>query len=241
MNHAVEALAEGVSAFVPCHNEEGNVEAVVLGMVRTLQALAVPFEVVVVDDGSTDRTAEVAHRLARQDSRVALVRHPQNLGYGAALRTGFESTRYPWIFFTDGDGQFDPGDLVRLLRHAPSADMVVGYRARRQDPLYRRLFGWLWNLLVRAWFGVPVRDVDCGFKLLRRDVVRGLPLRSTGAFLSTELVCRAARRGARIVEVPVPHHPRRWGRQSGARLGVILRAFWELWQLRSELRGPTAP
>jgi glycosyltransferase involved in cell wall biosynthesis len=237
LTHSVRALAGGVSAFVPCHNEEGNVEAVVRGLLTTLGALGVPFEVVVVDDGSTDRTAEVVRRLAQQDRRVRLVQHPRNIGYGAALRTGFASARYPWVFFTDGDGQFDPRDFVRLVPHTASADLVVGYRARRQDPPHRRLFGWLWNLLVRLWFGVRVRDVDCAFKLLRREVVRSLPLRSTGAFVSTELLCRAAGRGARIVEVPVPHHPRRWGRQSGGRPDVVLRAFWELWKLRGELRG----
>jgi glycosyltransferase involved in cell wall biosynthesis len=229
-------VAGGVSAFLPCHNEEGNVERVVAATVQALEALGVPFEVIVVDDGSTDRTAEVALRLSGQDPRVRLVQHPRNLGYGAALRTGFAQARYPWVFFTDGDGQFDPRDLVRLVPHAASADLVVGYRLRRQDPVHRRLFGWLWNLLVRTWFGVPVRDVDCAFKLVRREVVQGLPLRATGAFLSTELLCRASAAGARVVEVGVPHYPRRWGRQSGARLDVIARAFWELWKLRGELR-----
>ncbi|MCS7234577.1 MAG: glycosyltransferase family 2 protein [Armatimonadota bacterium] len=230
-------LRGGISAFLPCHNEEGNVERVVAAVVRALEVLQVPFEVIVVDDGSTDGTAEVARRLADSDPRVRLVQHPHNLGYGAALRTGFSASRYPWIFFTDGDGQFDPQDLVRLLPHASSADLVVGYRLRRQDPPHRRLVGWLWNLLVRAWFGVRVRDVDCAFKLLRKEVVESLPLRATGAFLSTELLCRAAQRGARIVEVGVPHYPRRWGRQSGGRLDVVVRAFVELWRLRSELRG----
>lgn len=237
MKRGAHVLAGGVSAFLPCRNEEGNVERVVTATVRALEALGVPFEVIVVDDGSTDGTAEVARRLSGRDPRVRLVQHPRNLGYGAALRTGFASARYPWVFFTDGDGQFDPADIVRLVAHADSADLVVGYRVRRRDPVHRRLFGWMWNLLVRVWFGVRVRDVDCAFKLLRAEVVRDLPLRATGAFLSTELLCRAARKGARIVEVGVPHYPRRWGRQSGGRPDVVLRAFWELWKLRSELRG----
>jgi len=230
------AVCGGVSAFLPCHNEQGNVEGVVRAAVRALEALQVPFEVIVVDDGSTDRTPHVAEALAAEDPRVRVVRHDRNRGYGAALRTGFFSARYPWVLLVDGDGQFDPGDVVRLLPHAASADLVVGYRLRRRDPPHRRLFAWLWNTLVRMWFGVRVRDVDCGFKLLRTKVVQELPLRATGAFLSTELLCRAARCGARIVEAGVPHYPRPWGRQSGARPDVVLRAFLELWRLRGELR-----
>ncbi len=233
-------MKPALSAFFPAYNEEGNISETVRQALEVLSAYADPFEVIVVDDGSTDRTAEVVQDLMAEDPRVRLVRHGRNRGYGAALRTGFAAARYEWVFFSDADLQFDLRDLERLLPHMAHADLIVGYRLRRRDPLHRRLIGRVWNWLVRWGFGVRVRDVDCAFKLLRRELVQRLPLRSDGAFLSTELLCRAAAAGARIVEVGIPHYPRRWGKQGGASPRVILRALGEMWQLRRELTPPSA-
>jgi glycosyltransferase involved in cell wall biosynthesis len=205
--------------------------------VQVLGRLGVPFEVIVVDDGSTDATTQIVERLRSEDPRVRLARHERNRGYGAALRTGFAAASHEWVFFSDADAQFDIREIARLLPHTAEADTIVGYRVHRRDPIHRRLFGRMWNLLVRALFGLRVRDIDCAFKLVRRSFVADLPLRSEGAFVSTELLCRLAHRGALIVEVGVSHYPRRWGTQSGASPKVILRAFIELWRLRAEL-GP---
>jgi glycosyltransferase involved in cell wall biosynthesis len=166
---------------------------------------------------------------------VRLVRHERNRGYGAALRTGFAAASHEWVFFSDADAQFDIREIARLLPHTAEADAIVGYRVHRRDPIHRRLFGRMWNMLVRALFGVRARDIDCAFKLIRRSLVADLPLRSEGAFVSTELLCRLSHRGARVVEVGVSHYPRRWGRQSGANPRVVVRAFVELWKLRREL------
>lgn len=234
-------MKPSLSAFFPAYNEEGNIEQTVRRALEVLPAYAETFEVIVVDDGSTDRTAEVVRRLMEEDPRVRLVQHERNRGYGAALRTGLAAARYEWVFFSDADLQFDLADLARLLPYTDRGDLIVGYRLRRRDPFHRRLIGRTWNLLVRWGFGVRVRDVDCAFKLLRREVVQRLPLRSDGAFISTELLCRAAACGARIVEVGVPHFPRRWGRQGGASPRVILRALQELWRLRRELRPASVP
>ncbi len=233
-------MKPALSAFFPAYNEEGNIAKTVRQALEVLSAYADPFEVIVVDDGSTDRTAEVVRAIAALDPRVRLVQHGRNRGYGAALRTGFAAARYDWVFFSDADLQFDLKDLARLLAHLDHADLIVGYRIRRQDPLHRRLISRVWNWLVRWGFGIRVRDVDCAFKLVRRELVQRLPLRSEGAFLSTELLCRAAATGARIVEVGVPHYPRRWGKQGGASFRVILRALVELWRLWGELRRPSA-
>jgi glycosyltransferase involved in cell wall biosynthesis len=203
--------------------------------VQVLGGLGVPFEVIVVDDGSTDATAHIVERLRSEDPRVRLVRQERNRGYGAALRTGFAAASHEWVFFSDADAQFDIREIAWLLPHTAEADAIVGYRVHRHDPIHRRLFGRMWNLLVRALFGVRARDIDCAFKLLRRSLVADLPLRSEGAFVSTELLCRLAQRGARVVEVGVSHYPRRWGKQSGASPRVVVCAFVELWKLRREL------
>jgi glycosyltransferase involved in cell wall biosynthesis len=176
--------------------------------------------------------------LAAGDPRVRIVRHPTNQGYGAALRTGFAAARFEWVFLTDGDGQLDPAQLPDAVAALGDADGVVGYRLRRADSLSRRVNTALWNGMVRAVLGVPVRDLNCAFKLLPRTVLAPETLTTSGAVISAEILARAARAGHRFVEIPVAHRPRRRGRSSGGRPAVVLRAAWELprlcWRLRRE-------
>ncbi|MDR7556466.1 MAG: glycosyltransferase family 2 protein [Armatimonadota bacterium] len=219
-----------MSVVLPAFNEAGNLEATVRELVPVVAAAAADFEVLVVDDGSTDATASVAARLAAE-LPVRVLRHDRNRGYGAALRTGFEAARKPWILLLDADGQFAPAELDRFVALARDADLVVGYRVRRADPRHRGAFASAWTWLMRVLLGVQVRDVDCAFKLMRTALVQSLALESMGAFISAELLGKARRRGARIVEVPVSHRPRRHGRQTGGSPRVLLRAFYELGRL----------
>lgn len=225
----------GLSAVVPAWNEADNVEEVVGGLLAALPSVAERFEVVVVDDGSRDRTPEVLSALAARDARVRIVRHEKNLGYGAALRSGFAAAREPWVFFTDADAQFAASEIGRLVALAQEADIVAGYRQRRADPWRRRASGWLWNRLVRTLFGLPLRDVNCAFKLIRSEVLRAFPLESTGALINTELVARAMGSGYRVREVAVSHFPRLRGAATGGRPDVVARAFRELFALAGRL------
>ena len=224
-----------LSIFFPCHDEEANVEEAVRAALRVGPRVADDFEVIVVDDGSTDRTAEVSRRLAAEDARVRLVRHETNRGYGGALVTGIRAARGDLVFWTDGDNQFDLDELPAFLSELARADVVIGYRIDRQDHWMRRLNGVLWSGLVRLLFRVRSRDVDCAFKVVPRRWLTDLPLASRGAMISTELLVRLGRRGARIVERGVRHRPRRFGEASGAKLAVIVRAFGELFRLYGEL------
>ena len=165
-----------------------------------------------------------------------MVSHRANRGYGAALRTGFDLVKCDAIFMMDSDGQFDPADLRLLLEHWSATAVVCGCRAQRRDPFIRRLNNRVFFLLVTLAFGRTARDVNCGFKLFPRALGQGLS--ADGALVSTELLVRARAQGFAIVDVPVPHHPRLTGRPTGARPAVVLRAFWELWRLRRELRRP---
>jgi glycosyltransferase involved in cell wall biosynthesis len=226
-----------LSLVFPVFDEEANVGPLLESALALAPRLATPFELIVVDDGSRDRSAAIVDSWRRRDPRIRLLRHPANIGYGAALRSGLRAARGEWVFFTDADLQFDLAELEHLLARASDAELVVGYRAPRRDPWNRRLLAWGWGRIVRALFGLRVRDIDCAFKVIHRPVLEALPIASLGAFVSTELLVRATRAGFRIVEVPVTHRPRRAGRAKGATPRVILRALVELGSLYGDLRG----
>jgi glycosyltransferase involved in cell wall biosynthesis len=225
-----------ISVFLPSHNEEGNVERVVRSYLAELPRVADDFEVIVVDDGSRDRTGEIADRLAAEDSHVKVVRHHVNQGYGGAVISGIRAATKPYVLLCDGDGQFDPSDLERLIPFVPEYDVVAGHRVRRADPLIRKINGKAWTILVRVLLGITISDIDCGFKLFKREKLEGMVLRARGAMISTELMARLAGRNAKVIEVDVKHLPRLTGEQSGANLKVVARAFKELIALYRELR-----
>jgi glycosyltransferase involved in cell wall biosynthesis len=226
-----------LSAFFPVRNEEDNVVPAAEALLRVLPTVAVRSELIIVDDGSVDRTGERADELARQYPGVRVIHHPVGRGSGAALRTGLAAARAEFVFFTDGDRQFDAADLGSLVPHVRDADAVVGYRRLRSDPFPRRLCGIAWNVVVRLLFGLRVRDVNCAFKLFRRAAVGDLRLASEGAAISAELMLELRRAGRHVVEVPVAHYARRAGIPSGGDLRVIGRAFVELGAL---LRRPAS-
>ena len=225
-----------ISAVMPAYNEEANLEESVGRMARALATSARGFEIIVVDDGSQDGTAAVLERQKAEHPNLRVIRHPVNRGYGAALRSGFEAARFAWIFLMDADNQFDPAEVDLLLAGAADADIVAGYRKHRRDPLLRRLNAWAFFTLVRLLFGRLVRDVNCAFRLTRRDLVARMALHSEGALINTEMLVLARQLHARVVEVPVHHYPRMAGKQTGANVRVVLRAFQELLAFRAEMR-----
>jgi glycosyltransferase involved in cell wall biosynthesis len=226
-------LPASISAVLPAYNEA----AVIVGVLRRVHAAlrasgVAGHEVVVVDDGSNDGTGERVLDLATELTATRLLTHPSNLGYGAALRTGFDAARGEAVWLLDSDGQFDPADLSLLLPLWEPGSMVAGYREQRQDPWPRRASHAAFFTLVRLLNGPTLRDVNCAFKLFAREL--GTGLHSQGAMISTELALRARDRGCRIVEVAVPHHPRTTGEATGARPAVVARAFVELLGLRAD-------
>jgi glycosyltransferase involved in cell wall biosynthesis len=224
-----------LSVFYPCYNEEANVEPLVRQSVDVLTRMVKDWEIIIVNDGSKDSTGPVADLLAAEDPRIRAVHHATNGGYGMALRSGFAAARKQYVFYTDGDGQFDMNELDRLLVRRDDADIVSGYRRNRQDPLLRRINAACWGWLVQRMLRFRCRDVDSAFKLYKREIFDRITLKSTGALIDAEVLARAARLGYTIVTVPVTHLPRKAGKQTGARLSVIFRAFKELLKLRKDI------
>jgi len=236
MTSGSPARVPALSYFFPAHNEAANLEALVAEALETLPALAERFEIIAVDDGSRDATPAIADRLAAAHPGVVrVVHHPTNLGYGAALRSGFRAARHELVCFTDGDRQFRVADLGRLtgrLQAPDGPDVVAGYRIRRADPPIRTIYARLYRLANQVWFGLRVRDIDCACKLFRRAALEGIRVESGGAFFSAELLIKLRASGRSVVETGVPHYPRTAGSPTGAKPSVIWRAVKDFWGLR---------
>lgn len=228
----------GLTFFFPAYNEAANVEAVIREGLAKLPRYTDDLELIVVDDGSRDATGDIADRLADEDPRVRVIHHRPNRGYGGAVRSGLTAATREYVFFSDGDLQFDLDDIARLIPRLASADVVIGFREKRADPPKRLFIAWVYNLLIRAIFASRFRDVDCAFKLFRRSVFDQAPLhlvRSNGAFFSAELLLVLRAAGVRIAQVGVRHFPRRAGEEKGATLIVVLRTIRDLLLLRLRL------
>ena len=225
-----------ISVFFPCYNEVNNVAAVAERAIEVLEGLGVDFEVIIVDDGSSDGTKELADQIAAQNTSVKVVHHPTNLGYGAALQSGFGAARKDLVFYTDGDGQFDMKEMPALLPLMAKYDIISCYRINRQDNIIRKLNAWCWTRLVNILFRMQIRDIDCAFKLYKRKIFDEIQMSSTGALIDTEILARAKQKGYTISQRPVHHYPRTAGKQTGANIKVILRAFKELFGLYKKIR-----
>jgi glycosyltransferase involved in cell wall biosynthesis len=226
-----------ISLVLPAYNEADNIEPMVAEATPALEANADDYEIIVVDDGSADDTAGATRRAMEQNAHVRLVEHEVNKGFGAAVFTGFTSANMDWIFYTDADRQFVLSELENFVSIMDDADLIAGYRAPRRDPFMRVFYGKGWSALCTVMFGYTVRDVDCGFKLFRREIIETLApeIASRGATFSIEWLVRAKRAGYRFVELPVTHRQRVAGSQTGANIDVITRAFRELVQFRMQL------
>lgn len=229
--------AVGISVVMPAHNEEKVIERTLVRAVEVLSGAAPDYEIILVDDGSRDRTGDIADAIARLNPRVRIIHNRPQRGYGGALLAGFSAASKDLLFFMDSDGQFDIAEITHLIPLARRGyRAVLGYRAPRRDPFVRLLNAWGWNWLIRLLSGVRVRDIDCAFKLYDRVLVQSMAVHAQGATINAEMVIKLQRLGVPFAEVPVTHYPRVHGTASGANIRVILRAFRELIHLRGKLR-----
>ncbi len=226
-----------ISAFFPCYNDAPTIAAMVEKAAAALRRHTNDFEVIVVDDGSADDSLAVLEALQARMSYLRIVRHPQNRGYGAALRSGFEAASREYVFYTDGDGQYDPEELPVLIQAMRDGiGLVNGYKIRRADPFHRVLTGKSYEWVARRLFGIKLRDVDCDFRLVRAEYLRRIPLTFESGAIGVELVRSLQDAGCRMVEVPVHHYPRLYGRSEFFRFRHVYNLLSDLWRLWWQMR-----
>jgi glycosyltransferase involved in cell wall biosynthesis len=228
-----------LSVFFPAYNEEANIRQTVERAVEVLEKVAKKWEIIVIDDGSKDKTGAIVKRLMKKEPRIRLVTHTPNRGYGASLKSGFYNSQYEWIAFTDADGQFDFSEITKFFekQKQTGADLVIGYYLKRAVPFYRIWGSKLWELAVFLLLGLKVKDIDCGFKLIRKKVIDEIPRLEAerGPFISSELLIKAKKKGFKIVQLGVHHYPRRAGKATGASLKVVLSGLKDLIRLKAKL------
>jgi len=225
---------------LPAYNEEANLKRTVKNVIENLKKNVSEWEIVIVNDGSKDSTGKIADELAKDNKKITVIHHSPNRGYGAAFKSGLYGCKYPWISFIDSDGQFDFKEIARFIetQEKTKADLVIGYYLKRKVPFTRILNSKTWQLIVFLLFGLNVRDIDCGFKLISKKVVDTIPRLESerGAFITSEFLIKAKKAGFKIVEIGVQHYPRKFGEATGAKLNVIIQSFIDLARLRQKIK-----
>lgn len=219
---------KSLSIFFPVFNEEANLEILVNQALRIIPTLAKKYELIIVNDGSSDQTLTIANKLQNKHKEVVVVSHDQNKGYGEVLKTGIINSRYEWIFWTDSDLQFDLAELANFVQASQDgASAIIGYRKKRSEGFRRSLNANLFKIYINLLFRLHVKDIDCAFKLIRADLLKELKLSSGSAFTSAEILYRLKKKGVKFVEIAVNHYPRLYGQATGANLKVIIKACYE--------------
>lgn len=230
-------MIKSLSVFFPAFNEEKNIKSTVEDAVAVLKTLPLEWEILVVNDGSKDKTAFEVEELMKKYPTVRLINHQGNKGYGGALKTGFTQAKYPWVVFADSDGQFKFDDVKKMLEKTDEADVILGYRLNRADPFQRRIFTWGWKMLAMIILGLNVRDYSCGFKMIKKNVFEAImPINSEEKVTQIEMLIKAKRKGYKFAEVGVHHYPRIHGVPTGANLAVVIKSFVDMMKLWQELQ-----
>lgn len=231
-------LIKQISVFFPAYNLEKQIEKTIRKAFEVVPKIAEKYEITVINDGSRDRTGEVLEKLGKEHRELKVITHEVNKGYGGALKSGFYNAKYPWIVLMDADGQFDITELTNFIKtqKETKADLVIGYYFDRKVSTYKKVTSRIWELFVFLLFGLHVKDIDCGFKLVSKKVIDVIPKLESerGAFISSELLLKAQKEGFKIVEVGVTHLPRTGSKGTGRDLNVIIKSFIDLFRLWSK-------
>lgn len=233
-------MIKELSVFLPCYNEAENLPKTVKNVTENANRVAERWELLLVNDGSKDDTLALSESFAAKDKHIRVINHPVNRGYGASLKSGLYNAKYSWIVFIDADSQFDFAEIDSFIKiqESTSADLVIGFYRKRQVAPMRKLNTFAWQVLVFLLFGLKIKDIDCGFKLISKNVIDKIPKLESerGAFISSEFLIKAKKHHFKIIEIPVHHYPRRQGVGTGANIDVIIKSFIDLFRLWKKLR-----
>lgn len=238
MSHPPHKLTS-ISVFLPCYNEAQNISLVVTDLLAVLPQISHKYEIIIINDGSIDQTKKMASQIAQKHRQVNVVNHPKNLGYGAAVQSGIKASRYDWIFFTDGDHQFDVKELAAFVPYSRDYQVIIGYRHKRADGWLRSFNARLFKLFINLLYRLHVKDIDCAFKLFHQSTVKPLTLQSNGAMISTEILYRLKKKHFKFKQLPVNHYPRKFGQPTGNNLKVVIKAGSEAFSLYYQLKFKT--
>ncbi|MBI4234831.1 glycosyltransferase family 2 protein [Candidatus Peregrinibacteria bacterium] len=219
-----------ISYFCPAYNEEENLKTHIQKILPVLAAIADNYELLIINNGSTDQTPKIADNLAAQNPRIRVIHHESNRDYGGALKTGFENCNYEWIAYTDSDLQYDFGEIREMLPFLSECDGVIGIRKNRQDSLYRKFQSKIFNLLTKLMFRLKAKDINCSFKVIKKEFIDRIKITSRSSFIDAEILIKTQKKGAKFKEMEVTHYPRIAGAATGHRPQVIFITFKEMFQ-----------
>lgn len=233
-------IIKEISVFFPAYNEEKNIIDTVLNAKKVLDKIANKYEIIIINDGSTDKTLENSNKLAKKYHNIKVINHEKNKGYGAALISGFYACKYPWIAYTDSDKQHDFSEITHFieLQKKTNADIVMGYYKERKVPAYRKIYSLLWQTLIKFIFNVSAKDIGCAFKLIRKDVIENIPKFECekGNLICTEFLYKSNKSGFKMIEIPITHYPRIHGKTRATNLKGIINSFISLIKLGKKIR-----
>jgi len=226
-----------LSVFFPAYHDEKNIAKVVMKAVEVLESLKLKdYEITIIEDGSPDDTGKEADELANKYEKVKVIHHEKNMGYGATLWEGFTTARFEYVFYTDGDNQFDLNDLKKFVSLIPYSDMVIGYRKKKQYSTYRKLTSFVYNFILRIAFNIDFIDIDCAFKIIKTDLFKKITVSTRDAFIDAEIMINACLLGYTFTELGVKHLPRVDGISTAARPSIIFKTFWEIYRFRKKYK-----
>jgi len=227
---------KSLSVFFPVYNEEENIPLFVNEALEILPRVAQKYEIIIINDGSKDRSKKIAQTLAKENKNIRLVNHRDNRGYGAALKSGFKASKYDWVFFTDGDLQFNLHQIKKFIPHTENHDLMIGFRKKRAEGKIRAFNARLFKVYIDLLFRLHVKDIDCAFKLIKANQIKSLNLISDGAFTSAEFLYKLKKKKVKLKQIAVTHQARKFGKPTGNDFKVIVKAGWEALRLYSQIK-----